>query len=95
MLYGMTFMDMAFLKLEDIRNGRVIYQRKKTSKNYNIKISDKLKDILKYYTEGKSKRDFVFPIILRDKPQQQYEDVIRLRTMYNNKFKIIAKLCGI
>lgn len=95
MLYGMTFMDMAFLKIEDIKNGRVIYQRKKTSKNYNIKIPDKLNNILKFYTEGKTQGDFIFPIILREKPEQQYQDVIRLRTMYNDKLKSIAKLCGI
>lgn len=95
MLYGMTFMDMAFLKISDIKNGRVIYQRKKTSKNYNIKIPDRLSNILKFYMEGKSQHEFVFPIILRDKPEQQYQDVIRKRKMYNDKLKTIALLCGI
>ncbi|MGC1471113.1 MAG: tyrosine-type recombinase/integrase [Psychroserpens sp.] len=86
---------MAFLKLEDIKKGRIIYQCKKTSKNYNIKTSDKINDILKFYTVGKSQKDFIFPIILRDKPEQQYQDVIRLRKMYNDKLKSIARLCGI
>lgn len=95
MLYGMTFMDMAFLKLEDIKNGRVIYQRKKTSKNYNIKIPDRLNNIFKFYMEDKSQNEFIFPIILRDSPEKQYQDVIRKRAMYNDKLKKIAKICGI
>ena len=63
-------MDMAFLKLEDIKNVRVIYHRKKFSKNHNIKIPDKLNDILKFYKEGKSKKDLIFSIILRYNPEQ-------------------------
>tara|TARA_R110000868_G_scaffold1836_1_gene14456 strand:+ start:92 stop:907 length:816 start_codon:yes stop_codon:yes gene_type:complete len=95
MLFGMTFMDMAFLKLDDIKNGRVIYQRKKTSKNYNIKIPDKLNEILDFYLEGKNQHEFIFPIILRDKPEHQYQNVIRKRKIYNDKLKTIAIICGI
>ncbi|MFH4965887.1 site-specific integrase [Gaetbulibacter sp. M235] len=95
MLYGMPFMDMAFLKVGDIKNGRVIYQRKKTLKNYDIKISDTLYKILKFYNKHKLKQDFIFPIIMREKPEQQYQDVIRLRTMYNDKLKKIAHICNI
>ena len=95
MLYGMPFMDMAFLKVGDIKNGRVIYQRKKTLKNYDIKISDTLYDILKFYKKDKLKQDFIFPIIKREKPEQQYLDVIGIRKMYNNKLKKIAVLCNI
>ncbi|WP_111308663.1 site-specific integrase [Confluentibacter sediminis] len=95
MLYGMPFMDMAFLKVADIKNGRVVYQRKKTLKNYDIKISDKLYEILKFYKKDKLKQDFILPIIKREKPEQQYQDVIRLRAMYNDKLKKIAVLCNI
>jgi integrase/recombinase XerD len=95
MLYGMPFMDMAFLKVGDIKNGRVVYQRKKTLKNYDIKISEMLNEILKFYKVGKSKKDFLFPIIMREDPKQQYDDVGRLRAMYNDKLKKIAVLCKI
>lgn len=95
MLYGMSFMDMAFLKIADIKNGRIVYQRKKTSKNYNIKISDKLNEILKFYVKDKSQHEFIFPIILRSNPEQQYQDVIRRRKEYNQKLKRIALLCDI
>ncbi|PCE63114.1 site-specific integrase [Sediminicola luteus] len=95
MLYGIPFMDMAYLKLENIKNGRIVYQRKKTSKSYDIKISEQLYQILLFYLKGKSKRDYIFPIILRETPVQKYEDVIRLRKKYNYELKDLAVLCGI
>ncbi len=95
MLYGIPFMDMAFLKLSNIKNGRIVYQRKKTSKSYDIKISEQLYQILIFYLRDKSKQDYIFPIIQREKPEQQYADVIRKRKIYNKKLKNIAVLCEI
>lgn len=71
---------MAFLKVADVKNGRVIYQRKKTSKNYDIKISEKLLEILKFYKKDKLKDKFIFLIILRDKPEHQYLDVVSIKS---------------
>jgi len=95
MLYGMPFMDMALLKITNIKNGRIDYQRKKTSKNYDIKISEPLSKILGFYLKDKTKLEFIFPIIKRDTSEQQYKDVIRKRKIYNKKLKKIADLCGI
>lgn len=95
MLYGMPFMDMAFLKVGDIKNGRIVYRRKKTLKNYDIKISKKLYEILKFYINNKMKDEFIFPIIKRERPKDQYQDVIRIRAQYNDNLKKIAELCNI
>jgi integrase/recombinase XerD len=95
LLYGMPFMDMAFLKINNIINGRIAYQRKKTSKNYDIKISETLSKILGFYLKDKTKLEFIFPIIKRNTSEQQYKDVIRKRKIYNKKLKKIADLCGI
>ena len=43
--------------------------------------------MLKFYMKGKTQQDFIFPIILRDKLEQQYQDVISLRKMYDDKLK--------
>lgn len=95
MLYGMPFMDMAFLKIENLKNGRVVYERKKTSKTYDIKVSEQLYEILKFYRKDKNSHEFIFPIIRRDNPEHQYVDVIRKRKIYNRKLKKLANLCGI
>ncbi|CAN5818004.1 site-specific integrase [soil metagenome] len=93
MMYGMNFMDMAFMEKSSIINGRVFYRRKKTSKLYDIKITDSLKAILDYYCD--SERDLVFPIIKRESALDQDKDVRWARKRYNKKLKSIATECGI
>ncbi|WP_335965065.1 site-specific integrase [Galbibacter sp. PAP.153] len=95
MLYGMSFVDLAFLKKKNIVNGRVQFRRKKTSKIYDIKISGQLHEILKYYLEGKKKEDFIFHIIKRTDLKAQYKDIMWERHRYNKGLKTIAGKCNI
>lgn len=95
MMYGMNFADMAYLKLSNIIGNRIQYKRQKTGKQYDIKISDKLSAIISHYTEGKSKEDFVFPIIKRTDPQDQYKDLMWARHEYNKGLKKLAEKCEI
>lgn len=95
MLYGISFIDMAFLKLENIVDNRIRFQRKKTAKPYNIKITSQLQEILSCYTKNKDKNEFIFPVITRDIFELQYKDVLWARKRYNKGLKEIANLCGI
>ncbi|MEN8126030.1 MAG: site-specific integrase, partial [Bacteroidota bacterium] len=95
MLYGISFIDLAFLKIENIIDGRINFQRKKTSKIYNIKITDQLKEILSFYINDKTKDDYIFPIIRRDTLELKYRDVEWARKRYNKGLKDIAGLCDI
>ncbi len=95
MLYGISFIDLAFLKLDNIIDNRVKFQRKKTAKPYNIKITSQLDEILSYYVKDKSKEDFIFPIVKRDIFELQYKDVLWARKRYNKGLKEIAKMCNI
>lgn len=95
MLYGVSFIDMAFLKLENIVDNRVKFFRRKTSKPYDIKITPQLKEILVYYIKDKTKQDFIFPIITRDTYELQYKDVLWARKRYNKGLKAIAEKCNI
>lgn len=95
MMYGMNFTDMASLQQSDIVNGRIIYRRKKTSKLYDIKITDSLQTILSFYINQHPKSEYVFPIIKRDTPLQQEKDIQWARKRYNKKLKDLARHCGI
>lgn len=95
MLFGMSFIDMAFLKVENIRGGRIKFQRKKTSKLYDIKITAPLKKILDYYIKDKDQEDFILPIIKRDKLELQYKDAKDALHRYNDGLKRLAKRCDI
>ena len=95
MLYGVSFMDLAFLKVENIIDNRIKFQRKKTSKPYDINITPQLKEILSFYLENQRKSDFIFPIVKRDTFELQYKDVLWARKIYNKGLKEIAKKCHI
>jgi len=60
-LRGMSFIDMAFLKKTDLRDGYVIYRRRKTGQQLVIKWTKEMQTILDKYPENKS--GYLLPII--------------------------------
>lgn len=95
LLFGMSFIDMAFLKRKNIIDGRVKFQRKKTSKAYDIKITEQLKELLGFYLKGKTEEEFIFPVINSGNLEMQYKQVQGARKRYNLGLRKIAKLCSI
>jgi integrase/recombinase XerD len=95
MLYGISFMDLAFLRVQNIIDNRIKFQRKKTSKPYDINITPQLKEILSFYLKDKERSEFIFPIIKRATFELQYKDVLWARKRYNKGLKEIAKKCKI
>lgn len=63
---GMSFKDMAYLRMNDIYGNRIQYQRSKTGIHYNIKIHPKLEVLVKEYRKGKSGSDLLLPIIEKE-----------------------------
>lgn len=95
MTMGMSYIDMAFLRKSDIVDGRIKFQRKKTSKIYDIKVTEQMKVILKFYVSKKKRNDFILPILKRDSLELQYKDAQWGLKNYNKGLKKIAELCHI
>lgn len=95
MTMGMSYIDMVFLKKENIVDNRIKFQRRKTSKIYDIKITYQMKAILKFYISNKKKNDFILPVLKRDTLELQYRDAQWGLKRYNKGLKKIADLCGI
>ena len=60
-LIGISFTDLAYLKPANIQNGRLIYRRRKTHKEYNIKLSPMARSIIEHYRGRNSK--YLLPIL--------------------------------
>lgn len=62
---GINFIDMAFLKWENIEKGRLSYIRRKTKESFDIGLLDPAKAILEYYKQQPfyDRKGFVFPIL--------------------------------
>jgi integrase/recombinase XerD len=56
-MYGMSFIDLALLKVSSLQGGRIKYRRRKTKKLYDIKIEARLQSILDYYLIDKGVDD--------------------------------------
>lgn len=61
MLRGMSFVDMAFLKKSDLKNGHVSYRRRKTGQMLSIRWTPEMQEILNKYEENDS--IYLLPII--------------------------------
>lgn len=95
LMNGISFIDMAFLQISKIVDGRIQYRRQKTGKPYDIKITEQLSPILDFYLSDKKGDDFIFPIIKRTSLENQHRDIRDTRIKYNRRLKEIAKLCDI
>lgn len=60
-LRGMSFIDMAFLKKTDLKNGYITYRRHKTGQQLIIEWTREMQMILDKYPENKS--DYLLPVI--------------------------------
>lgn len=95
LLNGMSFVDLARLKLSNIVDGRIQYARQKTEEPFNIKIHDQLIPILDYFSKDKRKSDYLLDIIPDGNPVDQYNKVTWARKRYNKNLKELAKMAGI
>lgn len=91
-LRGMSFVDMAFLKKSDLRNGSVIYRRRKTGQQLTIAWEAPMQQLLDKYPENKS--DYLLPIIRNTgiNDRKAYKNV---GYNINYNLKHVAKLIGL
>jgi integrase/recombinase XerD len=93
MLYGMNFCDMVMLTKDNIVNGRIEYQRNKTTAPFNVLITPTLQALLNLYI--KSEQHSIFNVVKRTDPVLANKDVKNARRLFNDRLKDLAKLCGI
>lgn len=90
---GMPFVDLAFLKKEQIKDDKLTYFRHKTGQNVTIKLEPCMKSILNRYLADN--RDYVFPIISSSNNDKAYDEYLMMLTRYNRELKKLAKKTGI
>lgn len=91
-LRGMSFIDMAFLKKSDLKNGSVTYRRRKTGQQLIIGWTKEMQIILDKYPENAT--DYLLPIIKNPGTNER----CTYRNMgynINHNLKKIAKMVGV
>ncbi|MBF0647868.1 site-specific integrase [Dysgonomonas sp. GY75] len=91
---GMSFVDMAYLRKENIRQGVISYYRKKTGQKIEVTLTPSLQRLIDSFSGEVRHSPYLFPII-RDagRPARlQYENGLRLQ---NKRLKKLSALAGI
>ena len=74
---GMSFIDMAYLKKSDLKNGILTYRRRKTGQELTIKWEKCMDEIIAKYP--KNETDFLLPIItMQSNERKQYDNALHL-----------------
>ncbi len=91
-LRGMSFIDMAFLKKTDLKNGYITYRRHKTGQQLIIEWTKEMQMMLDKYPENKS--DYLLPII-RNKEVNEHCTYRNTGYNINHNLKSIAGMVGV
>ena len=85
---GMSFVDMAYLKKKDLKNGVLIYRRRKTGQQLVIKWEDCMQRLVEKYDTGQS--PYLLPII-RNIYKDERTQYINAAHNINQRLKQIGK----
>ena len=91
---GMCFVDLAYLRKDNIKNGIIRYSRKKTGQQIEVKIIPELQNIIDSFASEVKYSEYVFPIIkdATRNPRLQYENGLNIQ---NRRLKKLSLLVGI
>ena len=88
---GMSFVDMAYLKKSDLKNGILTYRRRKTGQELSIKWEKCMEDIIAKYPENKT--GFLLPIIKEQGDERrQYDNALHLVNYRLKELSTMLKL---
>ena len=90
---GLTFVDFAYLKRENIRHGRIVYERRKTGQYIEVEIQPQMQAFIdKYAVAG---GPYLFPVLTDTDiktAHKQYNSAIR---RYNKHLNRLSKMLGL
>ena len=88
---GMSFIDMAYLKKSNLKNGILTYRRRKTGQELTIKWEKCMAEIITKYP--KNETDYLLPIIRKQgNERKQYDNALHLVNYHLKDLSKILKL---
>ena len=84
---GMAFVDIAYLKKENIQNGVICYARRKTGQLLSVRIEPSIQRIIDRYSSALS--PYVFPILTSTETKEAYEEY---QVAINNHNRLLRRL---
>ena len=91
---GMSFVDIAYLKKEDISGRMLSYVRHKTGQRLNIRIEPCIAEIIKRYEPSVRNSPYLFPIITSYDSEEAFRQYPTALGYHNRKLKKLGNLVG-
>lgn len=89
---GMAFIDIAFLRRQDIAGGAICYVRRKTGQRLTIRIEPCMNSIIERYSEAARASGYVFPLLNTEDPARAFSQYQTALGYYNRRLKRLAEL---
>lgn len=93
---GMNFSDMANLKTDNIKEGIIRYNRKKTGQQISIELEDCMKEVIDRYLDSNS--NYIFPILRNCNDCDEsvrWKKTMDMLAIFNRNLNKLACLAGI
>ena len=87
---GMAFVDIAYLKKENIQNGVICYARRKTGQLLSVRIEPSIQRIIDRYSSALS--PYVFPILTSTETKEAYEEYQAAINNHNRLLRRLSKM---
>ena len=91
---GMAFVDAAYLKKEDIRNGIIRYQRRKTGQLIEVAVEPMMQDIIDRYATQAEGTPYLFPILPLADGETTYRAYRTALRTHNSRLKQLSQMLG-
>lgn len=91
---GMPFVDIAYLKKSDLKNGQVSYCRKKTNQLLVVEWEQEQQDIIDRYAHQTTDTPYILPIITKV-DGNEYQQYLRVQENTNRALKKIGTMIGL
>ena len=89
---GLTFVDFAYLKQENIRHGHIVYERRKTGQHIEVEIQPKMRDFIDKYA---TYRPYLFPVLTSTHVAAAHKQYATALRKYNKHLNKLSKMLGI
>ncbi len=91
-LRGISFIDLAYLKKKNVKNGIITYKRHKTGQTLEIALTPEMQAIIGRYSLLCKDSDYLLPILGKDDSRQSYDNALKKQ---NGNLKKLSKLLGL
>lgn len=91
---GMPFVDIAYLKKKNLRNGQLAYCRKKTNQHLTVEWEKAQQNIIDRYAHLTQNSPYMLPILLKE-DGTEYRQYQRMQENINRNLKKIGQMIGL